>query len=186
MTLPQEGRAPFGPLLAALDDAADAAFDRLRGRRAVDLVAAVVSNVSDFGVVWVVTAAVKAHQPGAGRRRAALALGAAGISSYLVNRVAKHLVGRERPVGGPARHRGAVPVRRPSSTSFPSGHTLAAWCTAVVLPEGRGRAVALTLAAAVAASRVHLRAHHASDVVAGAVIGAVTGLAVRKVVDALA
>jgi membrane-associated phospholipid phosphatase len=32
---------------------------------------------------------------------------------------------------------------------------------------------------------VHLRAHHASDVVAGAVIGAVTGLAVRKVVDAL-
>ncbi|MGH8981247.1 MAG: phosphatase PAP2 family protein, partial [Acidimicrobiales bacterium] len=45
-------------------------------------------------------------------------------------------------------------------------------------------AVALTFAGAVAASRVHLRAHHLSDVLAGALIGSVTGVAVRRVVDA--
>jgi membrane-associated phospholipid phosphatase len=43
----------------------------------------------------------------------------------------------------------------------------------------------LGFAGAVAASRVHLRAHHPSDVVGGAVIGALLGVALRPVIDRL-
>jgi undecaprenyl-diphosphatase len=64
-------------------------------------------------------------------------------------------------------------VRMPSSTSFPSGHSAAAFAFATgvghVLP-----AVAIPLrglAALVAYSRVHTGVHYPGDVVAGALIG---------------
>jgi membrane-associated phospholipid phosphatase len=75
-------------------------------------------------------------------------------------------------------------VRTPSSSSFPSGHTLAAFCTAYVLSESQVEtATYVGFAGAVAASRVHLRAHHPSDVLGGAAIGAVLGLLLRPVVN---
>ena len=101
-----------------------------------------------------------------------MALAAAGFSSLLVSRVVKAAVERQRPED----HLDAG-VRTPSSSSFPSGHTLAAFCTAFVLGDSdAGTAANVGFAAAVAASRVHLRAHHPTDVIGGAVIGSVLGL----------
>jgi membrane-associated phospholipid phosphatase len=162
-----------------LDDTINAAFEPLRGKPEVDRAAALVSNLADYGLVWVLLALVKARRRGPDRRRAIVALGAAGVSSFLVNRAAKSVVGRERP----EEHLDAL-VRTPSSSSFPSGHTLAAFCTAFVLAESPSEtAVYVGFAGAVAASRVHLRAHHPSDVLGGAAIGSVLGLVVRLVVD---
>ena len=157
----------------------------LRGRRLVGVCAAVVSNLSDHGAIWVLTAAVKARRPGPARRRAVFALALAGTTSYGVNRAVKKVVGRTRPehAGVPTN---GLPIRMPSSSSFPSGHTLAAFCTAVVLPDHPStRLAALSFAAAVAASRVHLRAHHLSDVLGGAAIGAALGTLVRPLLSVL-
>jgi len=127
-------------------------------------------------------ALVKARRPGPGRRRAVVALAAAGFSSLFVNRAVKAAVARERP----DEHVEAT-VRTPSSSSFPSGHTLAAFCTAFVLAENDAQTAAYVgFAAAVAASRVHLRAHHPSDVVGGAVIGSLLGLGLRPLVNLVA
>lgn len=176
--------APVGRLFAAIDDTADAWCGRVRGRRWADAAAALASNLSDYGMLWVLVALAKSRRA-AGRRRAVVALGAAGVASYGVNKAAKRIVRRARPEA-PA-DREVLPVRRPTSSSFPSGHTLASFCTAVVLPEGRGQRVgALTFAIVVAASRVHLRAHHASDVLGGALVGAALGAVVRPVVESLA
>lgn len=170
-------------LLAVVDEAGDTTLDRFRGKPWADTGAAVLSNVSDYGYVWVALALWKARRPGPARRRAVQALAGAGVTSYCVNKIAKAVVGRGRPEGAAAGAGGQLAVRSPSSSSFPSGHTLAAFCTAVVLTEGPAETVgALVFATAVAASRVHLRAHHASDVVGGAVIGTVAGVAVRRLV----
>ena len=68
-------------------------------------------------------------------------------------------------------------MRTPTSSSFPSGHTLAAFCTAFVLADSDLQtATNVGFATAVAASRVHLRAHHPTDVIGGAAIGSVLGL----------
>ena len=94
----------------------------------------------------------------------------------------KQAVERQRPDD----HLDAT-VRTPSSSSFPSGHTLAAFCTAFVLANSDAETVAnVSFATAVAASRVHLRAHHPTDVLGGAAIGSVLGLGLRPIVNAVA
>ncbi|MDA8077056.1 MAG: phosphatase PAP2 family protein [Actinomycetota bacterium] len=175
-----------GRALGAIDDAGDRWSRELRGNRWADAGASVLSNLSDYGVVWVLAAAWKARHAGQERRRAVVALTAAGVTSYVVNRAAKRLAGRSRPDSGDTL-REVLPVRSPASSSFPSGHTLAAFCTAAVLPDSLpARRAAFTFAAAVAASRVHLRVHHTSDVLGGAVIGAALGILVRPLVDVAA
>jgi undecaprenyl-diphosphatase len=162
-----------------VDEAIDAAFDPLRGRPQVDRAAAVVSNLADYGFVWVVLAAVKGRRRGAGRRGAVISLATAGFSSMAVVRATKSVVERPRP-----EDQLDVRVRTPSSNSFPSGHTLAAFTTAFVLADTPAETAAYVgFAGAVAASRVHLRAHHPSDVVGGAAIGSALGLVLRPVVN---
>jgi undecaprenyl-diphosphatase len=164
-----------------LDDSINAAFEPFRGRPEVDRAAALVSNLADYGLVWVLLALVKARRRGPDRRRAIVALGMAGVSSFVTSRLAKSLVERQRP----EEHLEAL-VRTPSSSSFPSGHTLAAFCTAFVLSESPVETAAYVgFAGAVAASRVHLRAHHASDVLGGAAIGSALGLVLRPLVNAV-
>jgi undecaprenyl-diphosphatase len=165
--------------VSTLDEAVDAAFEPLRGHPAVDRAASVVSNLADYGLIWVLLAGLKARRRGPDRRRAVVALGVAGFSSLIVSRMVKAAVERQRPDD----HLDAA-VRTPTSSSFPSGHTLAAFCTAFVLGDSdTGTAVNLGFASAVAASRVHLRAHHATDVAGGAMIGSVLGLGLRPIVD---
>lgn len=171
--------------MGAFDAAAERLFDRARGRRPADAAALVMSNLSDYGFAWAVLAAAKARTAGPARRRALVALAVAGVSSATVNAGVKRLVGRQRPeavaVGA-----APLPVRRPTSSSFPSGHTLASFCTAVTLPDRpAGVTAALGFAVGVAASRVHLQAHHATDVVGGAAIGTAVGLVARRVVTRL-
>ena len=112
-----------------IDEAVDAAFEPLRGRPELDRTAAVISNLADYGLIWVLLAGVKASvRRGADRRRAVVALATAGFSSLIMSRMVKSAVERQRPED----HLDAT-VRTPTSSSFPSGHTLAAFCTAFVL-----------------------------------------------------
>jgi undecaprenyl-diphosphatase len=164
---------------AAFDDAVERTFARLRGNHVADGLAAVVSNLGDYGFIWAVIAAGKGRRRGPQRRRAMRALSVAGIVSSGTNTAAKTLVQRPRPEpAGHARQR--FFVRRPRSSSFPSGHTLAAFCTATILADTPAQALAyLGLASAIAVSRVHLGDHHASDIVGGAVIGTAAGVVTR-------
>ena len=71
-------------------------------------------------------------------------------------------------------------LRRPITTSFPSGHATAAFCAATLLGGGP---VWYGAAAAVASTRIYVRLHHASDVVVGAALGLGLGLAFRGFVN---
>ena len=98
--------------------------------------------------------------------RLALAIGA---ESLLVNQGLKRLFHRERPT-----HDGDRPhhLRTPSTSSFPSGHASAAAMAVTLLNErSRIRPLHVAAGAVVATSRIHVRIHHASDVVAGLLVG---------------
>jgi len=113
-----------------------------------------------------------------GRRAGLRGMLAIGVTSALTNLPAKLLAGRVRP------DMDVVPeVRRlarvPSSTSFPSGHAASAFAfaTGASMELPRLRAPLLTLAGAVAASRVYTGVHYPGDVLAGATIGVVVARA---------
>jgi undecaprenyl-diphosphatase len=104
----------------------------------------------------------------------------------IVNQGIKRLFRRERPTTtGDER----LQVRRPSTSSFPSGHASSAVFAAMVLSGWDGpvlSALWFKIAAVVGISRAYVRIHHGSDVVAGAVVGVVLGLAGRQIARRLA
>ncbi len=156
--------------ITAFDRLADGAFERIRGRRSIDRLFYSVSALADFSLLWHVVGAARAlstrHE--AESLRLALAL---GVESGLVNVGIKSLFRRNRPLREEhERHH----LRRPRSSSFPSGHATSGFMAATLLADGRSPARRITwhlLAALVAASRVHVNIHHASDVIGGAAVG---------------
>lgn len=173
------GRRTMGPLVARFDRAADELLEHVRGRRVPDLVFTTASHVGDFSLIWHLTNVARGlSSPDRRRQIPAFAL-ALGAESLLVNQGLKRIFGRPRPtLAGDPR----FPVRRPSTSSFPSGHASAAAFAATVLTAWDGRRSAplwWSLAGVVATSRAYVRIHHASDVVAGMAVGAGLGLAAR-------
>lgn len=187
-TLPPEEH-PVWRALASLDASVDAAFEPYRGRPGLEFGTQLLSTLADYGFVWSLIAAVKGRRRGPARRRATRSLALCGIASSGVNSALKSAIGRHRPAGTDTTASDDRPgaatqwVRQPTSTSFPSGHTLAAFCTATVLADTPAEMTAyLGFATAVAASRVYLRAHHPSDVMGGAAIGLSLGMVLRQLV----
>ena len=156
--------------VAHFDDAADRAIDPVRGLPGADRTFYTASALGDFGLLWVIYALLRALRGGKKNERAALrGIAATGIESVLVNIVLKSFFGRGRPIE-PRAH--PLPIRTPKSSSFPSGHTTAAFCGAVLLSEDDPLAPAYFASAIVVAlSRIYVRAHHASDVAGGVVVG---------------
>jgi undecaprenyl-diphosphatase len=170
----------------AVDDIVDGWFEPLRGTPALDSAAKVITGLGDRGLMWVGTTLWRVRRSGPDRARAVRALAIAGAESATVNTAIKSLVGRSRPDRAALRVvEGGVPVREPTTSSFPSGHTLAAFCAATVMSERgnpAGSALLFGCAALVGLSRLHLRAHHASDVAGGALIGIALGVVGRRLV----
>lgn len=145
-----------------------------------------LTQAADYSRLSFTAAALLAATRGrSGRLAAGAGVASVAVTSATVNLVIKPLGRRRRP--DPVA--GAVPLPRqvdmPSSTSFPSGHSAAAFAFATgvgrILPP---EAAALrALAALVAYSRVHTGVHYPGDVVAGSLLG--TALA-QLTTDALA
>ncbi|MGC9156146.1 MAG: phosphatase PAP2 family protein [Ferrimicrobium sp.] len=155
--------------LARFDAAVDRLFQLLRGRRHLDRLFYTLSALADHSLLWELLAASLAISPR--RRGNALRAGAAlGVESLLINVVVKSLFSRERPIDNTYEH--PHHLRYPLTSSFPSGHSTAAFAAASLLPSHRlGRWILFPLAALIALSRIHVRIHHASDVIGGALIG---------------
>jgi membrane-associated phospholipid phosphatase len=156
------------------DEIVDGAFDHLRGHRAIDRLFYGASAVGDHGMLWVMLGALRGLR-GEHHWRAAVRVGlGVGIESLVVNLGVKSLFRRSRPVVVEAR---PFPLRIPLTSSFPSGHATSAFSAATLLADGDPHLAPLYFGAAtiVALSRIHVRIHHASDVVGGIAIGLVIG-----------
>ena len=162
------------------DEACDRLLDRLRGHPGLDRVMYGASTLGDFSLIWLLISAARGITSDRRADEAIRLAALLGVESLIVNQGIKRLFRRGRPV-----FEGEHPhdLRRPLTSSFPSGHASAAFFSASVLSQHSRRATPLWygVAAVVAASRPYVRAHHASDVVGGAVVGAVLGAVARRV-----
>ena len=174
---------PVADRVRALDRAVDAGVSRAR-HPVLDAVFYPLSSAADHSLLWLALAGVR---EATGRARPGTAVRLAmvlGAESAVTNLAVKTVFGRLRPVldsagGGSG---GPLPwgLRRPVTSAFPSGHASAGFTTAVFLSRSDPGSPWYLLAGLVGFSRVYVRLHHTSDVVAGAVLGLAFGAAARR------
>lgn len=141
-----------------------------------------LSDAADYSRISMVAAATMAVFGGPkGRRAAFRGMASVAVTSSVLNAVVKPLAKRPRPDRLTAEVPQARHVRMPTSHSFPSGHSAAAFAFAT----GAGRtlpavSIPLTLlAATVAYSRVHTGVHYPGDTI----IGSLSGIALAELTN---
>jgi len=164
--------------VARFDLAVDAAFDRLRGHKVADRIFYGASELGDFSLIWLLLASARSLRSERDATAALRVAVGAAAESVLVNGVIKMFFRRTRPPWDVVRpHR----LRRPLTSSFPSGHATSAFSSAILLSEDDALWPAyFAIATVVASSRVYVKIHHASDVLAGMGVGMVLGAVGRK------
>ena len=146
----------------------------------LDRVLVGITRAANYSRLWLLIAGALAACGGRpGRRAATRGIIAIAVAAAVANGPVKLLVRRRRP-SRPSR---PTLIRMPRSTSFPSGHSAAAFAFAtgacaelpVLAP------VLVPLAGTVAYSRVHAGVHYPSDVAVGGAIGIGSGLLAARV-----
>lgn len=160
------------------DDVVDGLFDPLRGNAAADRVFYTASKAAEFSLCWHALSIVGAVFVPTLRPHAMRMTISLGIESVLVNGMIKPIFDRQRP----DLVEGEPHLRRPKTSSFPSGHASSGSMAAVLLSDAAPRLRPMWWAAAgiVGASRVHARMHHGSDVSAGFVVGGALGMIAKR------
>jgi undecaprenyl-diphosphatase len=169
------------PSIEDLDRRVEQTIESVRSP-ALDAVMYPLSSSADHSLVWFIIGTGLSIRRG-DLRFAARFAAAMGIESAVTNGPLKSVFRRTRPA--PPVVDGPLPfgMRRPITSSFPSGHATAAFTAAVLLAD-RHPGPWYALAAVVAGSRVYVRMHHASDVVVGAAFGLAFGHACKRWVGA--
>ena len=140
----------------------------------LDTVMPLVSRLADHGEVWILLAGVLLALKGQRLYGGAVAFGLT-LDLIACNLILKPLVGRLRPfLLNPDL---ALLITPPGDASFPSGHTAASFAAVFALKTAGSPLwkPALVLAVLIAFSRLYLYVHWPSDVLGGAVLGAVVG-----------
>lgn len=135
-----------------------------------------LSWLGNAGLIWIVLAACFLLRRTQRRWGIAMAVGLVG-SLVVCNLLLKNTVARPRPCW--INQEIELLISVPRDYSFPSGHTMSGIIASVVLLHYHRAvgAAALTLALLVAFSRLYLYVHFPTDVLAGALMGVLVGLA---------
>ena len=148
----------------------------------LDTIWKLFSLLGNYGAVWIVLAVLLLFFRKT--RRAGLAmLIALGVGYAVGNVWLKELVMRPRPF---VTHTDLTPLLDPGDRwSFPSGHALSSFAaaTALFFFHKKTGLLAYLLAACIAFSRLYASVHYPTDVLAGAVLGILCGLAAAWFAD---
>lgn len=138
----------------------------------LDFLMPIITKLGDGGVFWISVAVVllitKKYRKVGAMMGVALVLGL-----IFGNGVLKNVVGRIRPYDLNENMKDMLLIEALSDKSFPSGHTLASFESAVVLliNDKRLGIPAIVLASLIAFSRLYLYVHYPTDVLASIILG---------------
>jgi undecaprenyl-diphosphatase len=168
------------PVVVALDRRAVELAQALRGAHLVDRTLYGLSEAANHSLLWHSINLADALTGDRTRRRRAVRRSVIiATEQALINGPVKMITRRDRPV---ALDHHPHELRVPRTSSFPSGHASAATCAATMLSRDVGFApLWFGLAAGISWSRVHVGAHHASDVLAGVAVGRIMANAAERV-----
>lgn len=169
-------KAAIAAWAGRFDRRVDASLEPLRARASIGSVFRFASRAGDFSMIWITIGLFIGLVIDRHLGHTAWFSAFIGAESVFVNQGVKRLFRRTRPTTtGDARYQ----VRKPRTSSFPSGHATSGFFAATLLTAWMGWPGAplwFFIAVVVASSRAFIRIHHASDVVAGAAFGLTVGL----------
>ena len=143
----------------------------------LDTVVPLFTMLGNAGLLWIVISVLLMCIPK--HRKAGITL-AAGLICQLVvcNLFLKNLIARGRPCW--LNETVELLVEKPLDFSFPSGHTMVSFIAATILAmyNRKWGYIAFPVAALMGFSRLYLYVHFPTDVLAGAVLGILAGVAV--------
>ena len=138
----------------------------------LDFLMPLITKLGDAGIFWIAVAVVllvtKKY------RKVGAMIGVALVLGLIFgNGVLKNVVGRIRPYDLNENMKDMLLIEALSDKSFPSGHTLASFESAVVLliNDKRLGIPAIVLASLIAFSRLYLYVHYPTDVLASIILG---------------
>ena len=133
-----------------------------------------ITALGNSGLIWIVLAGVLILVPKC-RKAGGAVLAGLVLEVVCCNLVLKPLVARIRPCD--VNTAVQLLIARPGDFSFPSGHTGASFTAASALYFSRNRlwVPSLMLAVLIAFSRLYLYVHYPTDILAGALLGVMTG-----------
>jgi len=146
----------------------------------LDYIMPIITSLGDNGIIWIVIAIGLIISKRYRKYGISIIL-ALAVSALIGNMGLKPLIARARPfVAYPDLK---LLITRPLDFSFPSGHTMASFASAVVLSRINVKiaVAAYTLAGLISFSRIYLYVHYPSDVLAGMFLGIIFAIAVLMV-----
>ena len=138
-----------------------------------------LGTVEKLGLLWVLIALAVGWTLRFGAWRTLAFAAGVAVTTFVADTASfglKDLVDRPRPFEA---HWQIHPLYTVHSSSFPAGHAATAFAGAVVLAlvVPRAAPILLLVAAVIGFSRVYVGDHYPTDVLAGALVGAVVGAA---------
>ena len=130
-----------------------------------------VTSLGNVAIFWVLLTIVLLIVPKTRLTGLSMAI-ALALTAFTGDQILKPLIARPRPFVAAGFEE--LIVSKPTSWSFPSGHTTAAFTTSLTLCYYHRKAgiAALLLAALIAFSRMYLFVHYPTDVLGGICLGA--------------
>ena len=147
---------------------------------ALDALMPKLTLLGSGGAIWLLAAGVMLCTKKY-RRQGVIMLASLAVGVLVGNVCLKNLIARPRPCWLDDSVK--LLIASPTDYSFPSGHTLSSVIGATVLTKTNRKFgwAAIPMAAVIAFSRLYLFVHYPSDILAGAVLGVVIGLAAYRV-----
>ena len=142
----------------------------------LDILMPRLSALGDFGAIWLMFVSILIFQR-TYRELGIVMFYSLGSCTIIGNFLFKPLFGRIRPCN--RNKEVELLIERPKDGSFPSGHSMASFCSATFLLQVHwlwGLA-AITLASGISFSRVYLYVHYLSDILMGLVMGVLVAIA---------
>lgn len=140
----------------------------------MDTIMIFITHLGDGGIIWILIAVAMLLTKKYRQQGMILAL-ALILCLLACNLTLKPLVARIRPFDLDSTIQ--LLIAAPKDFSFPSGHTLSSFASAMVIfgTKNRFGAAAFILAGLIAFSRLYLYVHYPSDVIAAVFLGIVIG-----------
>lgn len=146
----------------------------------LDILMPFVTYLGDKGLIWIIVTilliSIKKH-----KKEGYILLSVLILSTILGEGLLKHIIRRPRPFQEMQTIK--LLIKKPSSYSFPSGHTTSSFAAAGVLGYyfKKYKVYFYALAVLIAFSRIYLFVHYPSDVLAGIILGLFSSVVVLKI-----